>query len=76
MNAQTEPLDVLAVMNPYGLRKRTNGFYVVVSRVDGTRIATHWTASEKRARGHVHRQGHYGVRMLGASRVQLEGGAK
>lgn len=69
-------VDVVAVMNPYGLRQRDSGFYVVVSQVDGTRVATHWTASEDRARGHVHRQGHYGVRMVSAGRVQLEGGAK
>jgi hypothetical protein len=71
MNA---PVDVLAVQNPYGLRERTTGFYVVVSQVDGTRVATHWTSKEERAREHVRRQGHYGVRMAKAENVELSGG--
>ena len=68
------PVDVLAVLNPYGLRQRSNGYYVLVSRADGTRIATHWTANEDRAREHVRRQGHYGVRFASAERVELTRG--
>lgn len=75
MSAQTNPIDVLAVANPYGLRSRSTGFYVLVSQVDGSRVATHWTAKESRAKEHVRRQGHYGVRFARAENVKLVGGA-
>ena len=68
--------DVLAVENPYGLRQRPSGFYVLVSQASGNRIATYWTAKEERARQHVRRQGHYGVRFSRAENGELVGGAK
>lgn len=67
------PMGVLAVANPYGLRQRSHGFYVLVSEFDGSRTATHWTASEDRAREHVSRKGRYGVRFAHAMNIQLAG---
>ena len=67
------PKEALAVANPYGLRQRSHGFYVLVSEFDGSRTATHWTASEDRAREHVSRRGHYGVRFAHALNIQLAG---
>ena len=62
---------VIQAKNPYRLRQRGHGFYVLVSEVDGSRTATHWTASEDRAREHVRRRGNYGVRFARAESVQL-----
>jgi len=60
--------------NPYGLRPRQTGFYVLVWHCDGTRTATRWTSKEGVARDCVSRQGHYGVRMARAESVELVGG--
>lgn len=58
--------------NPYGLRQRSHGFYVLATRITGLPIATHWTGSEDTARKHVQRQGHYGVRFARAETVTLQ----